>query len=174
MIYFEMPELPGTPFFECQRLHAKLSVNACAARWKTANQQTTADICGSCTRCATGALHAGEPMRWMSRWYHKPICNRCNRPSDRLIRGEICPSCYNRGSEFVRGANAKGTPPVKLLRMGGLGARRIRYRVESEVRETVTGLTLDMTEAVIGVLRSHQGAIAFAFDGPKPILGGVA
>lgn len=166
-----MPELPGKLFFECQRLHARLSVNACVDRWKSANNNKAKNHCGSCTGCIQGATHAGVAIKWLSRWYRKPICNRCHRPSERLIRGEVCPSCYNRGSEFLRGYNAKGTPPLKLLKMGGLAPRRVLCRMENEVREIASGMTVDMTEVVMGILRSQQGTVAFAFDGPKPVLG---
>jgi hypothetical protein len=118
-------------------------------------------------------MHAGEPDRVYSSWYRKPICNRCARPASRLINGRICPSCYNRGSEFVKGVNAKGTAPVKLAKMGGLAARCIRYRVDTEVHVEKTGLTLDTTEAVVGVLRSTPGRIAFAFAGLVPVLEGL-
>lgn len=166
--YFEMPEVPGRPFFQCEKLRAKLSVPACAHRWRQASHPQGAEQFSACVGCSIGAGHAGEAPLVHSRWYRKPICVRCARPSSRLINHRICPSCYNRAAELARGVNAKGTLPIKLMRMGGLSRRRLRYCVDTEVRDVQTPLTLDMTEAVLGVLRSTAGRVSFSFNGAPP------
>lgn len=163
--YFTYDECPGS-FFHCDRLHANLSTFACSSRWEKANSDPFRETFTACIKCPIGALHAGKVIEKGTELFGSRICTRCHRPSDRLIHDLHCPSCYNRQLEFLAGKNAKGTPPVKISKFGGLAHRAFRFRAgDGEARSEVSGLTISMVEAVVSLLRITPGRVEFGFSG---------
>lgn len=102
--------------FECKVRKARLTKKGCAGQW-TAAQQLKPEPWESrwhCRSCQTGAVSAG-----VSQPNHKDealakLCPRCGRLTDRMIKGKLCISCYNREREVARGKNRKGHIPVKV------------------------------------------------------------
>lgn len=160
--YFEMPELPGKPYFRCEAMHATLSVEACASNWRRAH----AGEDGSqwrCKGCKVGALHAGETAANLWFGHGQMICARCHRGAIRLIGGDLCVSCYNRQREWILGTNAKGRYPTKMKPLGRRevmvhGSGRDRWVVKRECSR-------DLTELVISILRDSSHRVAFAWHG---------
>ncbi len=157
--YFERPELPGKKHFQCDRLLAAISVEACAGMWRQANDNNV-ESRQRCKRCPLGAIHANEPDASLSAIKGSLICARCRRPASRLISGEHCVSCKNREYEFVKGRNAKGSRPVKMT---PLVPRCIRYLNGREPCTLRRHLTKDTDELVITALRESKHRVAIGF-----------
>lgn len=112
--YREHPDYPGLRTFRCEPLRADLSPAACAR-----NQQTGKFL--SCRTCPIGQHHSQACGRQAPAidergQAYQPVqparpCVRCGVASLRLVRQELCVSCYNRQREVKRGCNAKGGPP---------------------------------------------------------------
>lgn len=109
---------PHLELFHCDRLRADLSPASCAETYASGR------LLG-CSGCRIGHLHATQsglissnaPPRRSELEGAK--CTRCERGAPRLIHWRLCPSCFNREREYLRGWNAKGTKPQKLgLRTG--------------------------------------------------------
>lgn len=156
--YFARLETPGRLYFQCDRLRANLSTDACSGMWKRANDGT--EDREACLRCPLGALHAGEAQASLSPQRLAPICARCHRPSRRLIAGMHCVSCYNRERELLRGRNAKGTAPVKLR---CLERRRIRFLSGNEPCSLTMQYSLDTDELIVAALRDTKLRVRFGF-----------
>ena len=159
--YFERPEIPGKPHFQCDKLRATLSVSSCAGMWRQANHDNIERL-SRCKTCPVGATHAGETAASMSPLLGQCICARCQRTATRLIGKHLCVSCKNREYEWVTGKNAKGTAPVRMSR---LGSRTIRYFAAGEPRTLKIDLTVDNTEMVVAVLRDSKKRVQFSFNG---------
>jgi hypothetical protein len=157
--YFEIADAPGRRFFRCAKLRSTLSTQACAANFLRSQKLRPEEVTGThlCRECPLGAHHAGVPLIRRSGLYHIDLCPRCRRYHSRIIGGTRCVSCTNREYEWIRGANAKGTPP----QMAPLEARRIRIVLNGEVTELRTERSHDTTELVLGVLRVAEGRVVF-------------
>lgn len=115
---FQHPDFPGLTVFSCDSLRARLSPAACARNY-------TAGRMVACSGCRTGHRHAIDagliaknvPLRCSSLVVAR--CTRCERPTSRLVHKRLCPSCFNREREILKGANAKGTKPTKTKLMVG-------------------------------------------------------
>lgn len=103
--YFSLDSVGGK-YFECKLLRATLTTTACASKYRKAKEKGSASVCA---HCATGAEHAGEKPRAE---FSARECCRCGRTDLRLIGGYRCVNCFNRELEKIKGANAKGQPPV--------------------------------------------------------------
>lgn len=90
----------------CAKSHERSnSKEAIALMWRT-----------KCRQCPVGAKSLGsDEYLDRSTLFGSKICSRCERQSNRLVRGVICLSCYNRELEHITGLNAKGNP-LKLVR----------------------------------------------------------
>ncbi|VXC60661.1 conserved hypothetical protein [Burkholderia sp. 8Y] len=131
-------ELHGIKLFDCARLHAAISTNACARNYEDARYD-------SCVDCAIGAVLQRQPgPTAASEANTKNVqrdnlarraalcasggsasalpCVRCGHTAAskrrlvgrmRFVRKCLCVSCYNREREVLRGANAKGVRPQK-------------------------------------------------------------
>lgn len=113
MKYLKIDGVDGD-YFECTPYRGTFSVDACAKNWRSA--RGTVENCNRilCRECDIGALHAGAlPVREVARH----MCARCGRTDQRLIRGAICVSCYNRERELLIGMNAKGSYPTHAKRL---------------------------------------------------------
>lgn len=162
--YVENPLTPGKRYFDCDRLHARLSTEACSGFWRQGNQ---AGDCSreTCRRCPIGALHAGVLDASTSCLTGSKVCSRCHRPAARLIGGTHCVSCKNREYEFIRGRNAKGTMPVNVA---CLARRRLRYTVGNEPQTLVSDLTLDSHELVVAALRDGRRRVRLGMGVTHP------
>lgn len=156
--YFRMDDC-DKQFFRCDRLHATLSTDACAANWRAANESHD-ERREACRSCPIGALHAGHADASTSPLKGTLICSRCHRLSSRgwLIGKWLCVSCWNREREWVRGRNAKGGKPTKMAR---LDPRSIRVDEAGDVKTLYRQLTRDVDELVVGALRDCQDRVAF-------------
>lgn len=161
--YFKREEVPGKEFFRCDRYSSTLSVDSCAAMWRSANTDNVERLY-KCKSCPIGAVHAGETAASMSPFMGTTVCARCHRISMRLIGKMICVSCYNRQREWVIGKNAKGAKPVHMQR---LDSRSIAFSAGEESRSLKLPLTTDTTELVVAVLRDSKKSVEFCFRG-KP------
>lgn len=134
-------------YFHCAAYSATLSVSACARRHDRARSDTDTEFL-NCRACEIGAMHAGKKI------VKRPaahLCARCGRESQRLIRGAICVSCYNREREYLLGRNAKGTTPTH--------ARPVRAEeVCSQFGKLVImSRVADTEEAMLAILRRSPG-----------------
>lgn len=162
--YFTYDYVPGKTFFRCERQRATLSTEACKAMWREADDVSDHSH-HACRLCPIGAVHAGEVAASMSPLKGTLTCARCHRMAGRLIHGMVCVSCYNRGAEWIKGRNAKGTAPVKLK---SLDARRIRYRHGDELVTLRGRYTLDADELLVAVLRDSKQTVAFSWNPTPP------
>jgi hypothetical protein len=163
--YFTLQDVPGRTYFNCERMRAKLSTDACAAMWRKADAATDGTN-NSCKLCPIGAVHAGEVAASMSPLKGSLICARCHRQASRLIGKHLCVSCKNREYELLKGRNAKGTAPVKTSR---LDCRVLRYSAGGDLRYLRLPLSIDMDELVVATLRDNRNKVEFGFMAPKPV-----
>lgn len=166
----------GQRHFHCASLHALLDTGACADRWHHA-MQPDAERLVLCRRCPIGRKHHAEhhpelqdAVRLPER---APVCIRCGRPATRMVGNAICPSCFNRFREFLKGRNGRGNAPVtyrppvprRVGIVGDDGAPAWVFFVgqhfpEAMARATRAGLRL--SEAQPG--RTHWNADRRAFE----------
>jgi len=154
--------VPGQRHFQCASLHALLDTGACADRWYRA-MQPDAERLVLCRRCPIGRQHHAErhpEQQDAARQPERaPVCVRCGRPASRMVGNEICPSCFNRFREFLKGRNGRGSAPVNyrppLPRRVGViddnGAPTWRlfdgqHQAESVARATRAGLRLNLAQ----------------------------
>lgn len=162
--YFTLDHVPGKTFFQCDRMRARLSTDACASMWRKADAANDGTH-SACRLCPLGAVHAGEVAASMSPLKGALICARCHRTATRLIGKHLCVSCKNREYELLKGRNAKGTAPVKTSR---LDARVVRYSAGGDMRSLRLPLSADMDELIVATLRDNRTKVEFGFMAPRP------
>jgi len=159
--YFELPELPGKPMFTCQRRAATLQPGACAAMWRTANDNLSPNRTLACRGCQIGADHADVPNSSSSQIRGVAMCVRCHRVGLRLVAGHtLCVSCWNREREYLVGRNARGKPPVThpvLHRTQAWGV------VSGVVQGWALARATSVLEALVMALRDSQQQVMFGF-----------
>lgn len=155
--YITIPERPGIPHFDCDRLHARLSTSSCAQMWREANDEHL-DHRTACRSCPLGARHAGITDASCSPIYGQLICARCTEGATRLIAGHLCASCYNREREFRVGKNGRGRKPIKV---GKLLPRSLAYQIGQTQKVLRLDRTRSMAELIVAVLRSSVQAPIF-------------
>lgn len=141
--YFSMDQLPGK-YFNCEKLSGTMTDLSCAAQFRKHKGGSS-----KCSECEIGAFHSGERI---VHGLPERFCPRCGGTDKRLIYGNTCISCYNRGRELLAGKNAKGAFPkyartfrraiVFVPGMGTLTMERV----------------VDVAEAVLTVLRGNPTA----------------
>ena len=104
--FFSPTYAPHLQLFRCHAQHLDLSREACASFHL--RRHTVA-----CARCPIGAAHAGRSAP--PRHQGESTCARCERIGQRIVRGRLCVSCFNREAEVERGYNRKGVPPQLVL-----------------------------------------------------------
>lgn len=172
--YFEFPELPGQKRFRCGVLSATLAVGDCAKRWLDAKHVGPESRLHRCRGCPLGAVHAGhadEPQAFKSK-----VCARCTVPSFRLIKGNLCPSCYNRERELRKGAVAYVAQPRNVW--NGDDAKRrthvvqtFRARcgvIDSHGPRIFEADVAHPLELHIRAMRSSSEPVRLCFVGPYP------
>lgn len=160
--YFQVLEMPGKQFFECDKYRSTLTTEACAVQWRKINQGCGNERMFHCKSCPIGALHAGETAANMSPIMGTLTCARCAVGTARLIGRHLCVSCYNRQREWLIGYNAKGKPPVKMLR---LDRRVLGYMAGPEPKVLHVDLAESTTELMWACLRDNKKTVRFAFRG---------
>ncbi len=163
--YFTIPELPDRQMFRCDRRSATLQVTACSAMWREANQRECPERLERCRGCQVGAEHAGESDVSTCPITGSDICVRCDRGGMRLVRDEICVSCWNREREMLIGRNAKGAPPKMHP---PLHAASIRVLAGDEIKVFSTPHCVSTTELIVRALRDCRKRVLFSFAGVKP------
>lgn len=109
--YFRPEYAPDIELFECTRLHASMTIQACARRWLTREYP--------CVSCEIGEWHAaqlGLHRRIQASMPTPAPCLRCGRGTLKRVGGTLCISCWNRTREWVLGRNRKGGRPTIALR----------------------------------------------------------
>lgn len=161
MDYKTIAWAPGQQYFDCDRMHATLSTTACANNWRRSQDRDGG--LWQCRGCRVGAGHAGE--REANLWFGRGelICARCHRGTVRLVRGELCVSCYNRERESILGVNARGVFPTK---MPALRERTLFFVQGLAARQVTKPRSLDMTELLVAQLRDARESVTFAFRAP--------
>lgn len=103
MELFTCPNHPG---------NLRLTREACAKQYQAGKKTKPWDRLYLCKGCALGAEHAGEapaPAQPKER-----ECLRCGATGRRLVRNQICVSCYNRERELLTGRYRRRSPPRNL------------------------------------------------------------
>lgn len=164
VVYLEL--VPGMQHFSCERMHATLSVKACADNWRRGHYEGDLSRL-PCKGCEIGAMHAGEAGASRSPLLGTRICGRCHRTGMRLIGKHLCVSCYNREREVRVGKNAKGSPPVKWR---ALTRRTIAYQLsDGTVAERTIDRAADTDELIVAVLRDERKAVRFGWRAPEHV-----
>ena len=161
MLYFLREEMPGKQFFDCDKYHSTLTVDSCAVMWRQANHNSIERMY-KCKSCPVGALHAGETAANMSPIKGTVTCARCHEGAPRLIYRHLCVSCYNRQLEWIKGRNAKGKWPLRMLR---LDTRVLGYMSGDEPKVLRFQLCVDTVELMWAALWDSQKKVRFAFRG---------
>ena len=132
--------VPGLKHFECTRQHATISSRTCAARHSDALANREDERLDICRKCPVGAAHLAEQLpvvdpgaagstdpdevtistptlrvSGQSCFDNPKRCLRCGVVASRVVGKKLCPSCWNRQAEFVRGRNAKGRVPLMYV-----------------------------------------------------------
>lgn len=144
--------------FKCERIRATLSKEGCATNWQQA--QKGDERRGACRSCPLGATHAGFESASCSDLKGSLLCSRCGKSSSRgwLLDGCLCVSCMNREYEWIKGKNAKGSVPSKML---PLGPRMILIAEAGVPRRFKRSLTQHECELPLSALRDCQGEVTF-------------
>lgn len=168
--------VPGQRHFQCSPLRALLSSQACADRFSRTLQPDSEKFI-TCKRCPIGRQHYEEHHTGESTAPLQPVrasvCVRCGRPASRMVGNEICPSCFNRFREFLKGRNGRGSAPVNYRppvprRVGVLGADDApawalfdgQHHQEAMARATRAGLRLSPAQPG----RTHWNTERQAFE----------
>lgn len=168
--YHHIDNVPGD-YFECSKMRATLSTNACAANWREAMAKPDTVRLHHCKGCPIGALHAGETDTSVSTMFGSSICSRCHEGGRRLLQGRLCICCYNRQLEALKGKNSKGATPKKLS-ASQLSRRVAKYCQGGKVRERSLDLTTDTLEVMVSILRGARGNVQFGFIGHARLIQG--
>ena len=113
-----------------------------------------------CIGCPLGAAHAGRDAyrrSAMIKW--STLCARCGCGNTRIVSGRICISCFNRGTEFLRGRNGRGNAPILATPVRPMA---ISYSIDgSEVQTLRVSQSADHAELALTVLRTANGPVTF-------------
>jgi hypothetical protein len=152
--YFKNDRAPGLFFFECKKLHANLSIDACAESYKLAQKKESIEHGRrfTCRKCEIGRCHSGEKPA--STIFGKPFCVRCFKHNGRLITHGICLSCYNRGLELKRGRNRRGTKPIFLKPLWHL---KVAIKNNTNVSIAELEKVSNYAEIFLSILRKNDG-----------------
>ena len=153
--------LPAIELFVCERRTMRLSRPSCARLWESAqrNRPEVWEGRHSCLTCPVGAAHAGKtvaPNADVAEAY-RMVCPRCFRRADRLIKGDLCVSCYNRQREVRIGRDRKGARPGLTDRLHTVQVRVRRGKKSELVRfDGVTGLP----EVMLRVVKADPASVS--------------
>lgn len=178
--YFRPEYAPNIELFECTRLRASMTTQACARRWLEREYP--------CASCGIGERHAemlGLHRRIQASMPTPAPCLRCGRGTLKRVGGTLCISCWNRAREWILGRNRKGGRPTIALHYfevlliataecprtrTGIGSPTVcelaptEYAIrlialdEAEVRRTVVALWPDAEIVAVGLAAAPAGA----------------
>lgn len=136
--------------FACPRHAGDLRITpaTCARMYRRAIHAERFDPITLCLGCPIGAAHAGETIPRVEDIPQPPknLCCRCGATDRRLVRGQICVSCYNREREALRG---------RVLRRA-VTLMPVAIAAPDQVVECLAGSKL---EAALWSLRKAPGAM---------------
>jgi hypothetical protein len=159
-IHYEV--IAGIPgYFTCPQYLVKVSTLYCAdCHQKSKTKKYIQDNRRSlCRYCPIGSFHSGEIESInSSRLYGTTICARCDKPSNRLVQGRLCVSCYNRAAEAIKNKNAKGNP-LKLIR--DYHQASVMIICENTVKLINFDKVLSLKEAIFGLLLKNPDQFMF-------------
>lgn len=161
--YSKIPGLEQFTHFDCAKLHARLATSVCADMWRAANEGHS-ERYSACRACPIGAAHAGVDNASRSPIRGALICARCQEGTNRLIKGHLCPSCYNREREVRVGRNARGDYPVRAKPMH---ARQVCYVESGRVMVRRMERTTTAGELLLATLRDAVHSVVFGWRAPR-------
>lgn len=159
----------GVQLVDCARVKLRLSSRACARNWLATNPVSPPVWEGrvACHGCPAGAVRAGGTIDPAAAVRDKlaSICPRCRKTSDRIIKGRLCVSCYNRDLEVQRGYNRKGRPPIRVAaRLFACQVMAIEAdRVDRIEQANVAGV---LEVAIWRARRAKDASLAFGWAPP--------
>jgi hypothetical protein len=152
--------------FTCERQNMRLTAAGCSRLWLSAQNKDDSpkpwEGRAACVTCSIGAKNSGRtvsPVAEVVALLSK-ICPRCERLTDRLIRKQLCVSCYNRQCEADRGKNAKGGVP-RLCSALHVQAFGITQADRPAGRSVVVGSVTSRAEAMLSLSKTATGEICF-------------
>ena len=134
---------PTLTLIKCDRKAMTLTQGACSKLWLSADTDKPARWEGryACLGCSVGAAFNGRVIRGIDLAAEtlSEVCPRCDRSGIRLIKKDLCVSCYNRDREARAERDRKGHRPIlcDVLKVREIvvyqsGAhRRVRQRAAS-------------------------------------------
>lgn len=137
----------------------RLTESSCAAQWQRGRLAAPWDSVYRCHGCAIGAANAGCPPPPPAPG--RTLCCRCGRIGMRLIRGQICVSCYNREREVRIGKDRRGNVPVSL-------PSALSLSLAIGVGERFDGLAANRIELAIHAARKRPGLALARFPFAPP------
>ena len=158
---------------DCERRKMRLTRSGCARMFVSAAADRPKAWEGrhACIACQAGAERAGVKIEAHAdvaeAW--RPVCPRCLRVSDRMIRGDLCVSCDARAGEVRRGRNCKGNMPGLAKRLGDY---RISVLAGGRTSERVR-VCVSMVEAIIAAGKS-PGVVSVGRSAPTFLEAGLA
>lgn len=161
----QLPEM-----ITCDRVGMRLTKAGCSKLFLSAQENRPAPHEGRfhCLTCQVGAANAGVALAPTAEGVEaiRTLCPRCQERTDRLIKGRLCVSCYNRQREVLIGKNRKGGVP-RLTRI--LHKRPILVVDNTGPRTVETDLVVSSAEAVFAMSHSAPGSVAFGWapGGPR-------
>jgi hypothetical protein len=165
-------EAAGLTMIDCARARLRLTESACARFWLNSNPVAPPvwQGCHRCHGCPAGAARVGVAVDpWQAvRDALAHTCVRCRRLSGRIIGKRLCPSCFNRERELIRGRNAKGHVPRVVAR------RLFRCRVLAVQGDAVAPVERDIAagplELILSQVSRAKAQIAFGWAPPPMAL----
>lgn len=164
------PSIPmvSPELVSCEPMSARMTKPACVKMWQ-ASQDRRPEPWQSrhhCIACPTGAERAGRAISPTApaQEVWRMCCPRCRRLTTRLIGKRLCPSCYNRTLEVIKGRNGKGGIPWQTLER--LHPESMVMSDGASVRLLHNDMVADAEELIIVNARVATGPVMF---GRRPV-----
>ena len=169
IIYFKYDGALGD-YFSCPKGLGTYSTDFCARMYKEAMSPLglKEGLRFACKSCQVGAKHAKACSNSTSCLLGKLFCSRCQKGANRLIRGSICASCYNREREVLIGKNSKGTEPIFCKPVGSAYVSCAIDAGETTQVRKIDRVT-SLMEVYLSILRTAPKAVWFGMVNPTPI-----
>lgn len=154
--------MPDT--FVCPRYPGglTLSTGACASMWREGQHAQPWDRRYRCRGCEIGAGHAGAaavaPPAPPDR-----ECLRCGAVAPRLLRQQLCVSCYNRERELLTGRYRRKQPPR------GLTIRHLQVLVAGLGAPVAVSAASSLEALRVAARRAPGYGVLAVTPGPRPL-----
>jgi hypothetical protein len=158
--------VPGLRHFDCTRQRALISTATCSARYAEALLNPDKERFDPCRRCPVGTMHSSQQPsdapeddfavahQELVSADHKKRCTRCGRVASRVIGKTLCPSCWNREREWLKGMNAKGTAPTTYI---PLRPRMVGVEIDGRQGYAIVPGTQNDAEPLARLIRARPG-----------------